>query len=148
MSSERPTLEEAGAHFIHFFGELSEQGVRERIHDTFASNVHFNDTLKDVHGIDDLEPYLIESAQAVELCTVELQDVASSGGDYYLRWTMDIRFKRFKKGETTRSIGMSRLRFDESGKIVFHQDYWDAASGLFEHVPLLGGVIRRIKNRL
>ena len=58
---------------------------------------------------------------------------------------MEIRFKRFRKGELTRSIGMSHLRVGADGRILLHQDYWDSASGLFEHVPVLGYGIRKIK---
>ena len=98
MSPGRPSEQKAAKHFIDFFSELSEERVRSKIRDTYADDVHFNDTLKDVRGIDRLEEYLVESARAVESCTVELEDVAESDGDYYVRWVMDIRFKRFKKG--------------------------------------------------
>ena len=148
MPSKRLTEQQAKERFLHFFSELSEERVRSRIRDTYAGDVHFNDTLKDVHGIERLEEYLVDSASAVESCTVELKDLAVSDDDYYFRWTMDIRFKRFKKGTTTRSIGMSHLRFDENGKIAFHQDYWDSSSGLFEHLPLIGTLIRAVKARL
>jgi hypothetical protein len=35
--------------------------------------------------------------------------------------------------------------FDESGKVILHQDYWDSASGFFEHIPIVGGVIKAVK---
>ena len=140
--------DEARAIFLDFFSELTEERVRNRIRDAYSSDVHFNDTLKDVQGIEALEEYLVESARAVDSCTVTLEDLAISDAGYYFRWNMDIRFKRFKKGQTTRSIGMSHLRFNEEGKIAFHQDYWDSASGLFEHLPLVGAAIRWIRGRL
>ena len=37
---------------------------------------------------------------------------------------------------------------DGDGKIVLHRDYWDAASGLYEYLPVVGGLIRWIKGRL
>ena len=134
--------------FTDLFADLSAPRIRERARDVYAPDVFFNDTLKTVRGIDALEAYLVDSAEAVESCHVEVEDVAASGANYYVRWVMDIRFKRFAKGQTTRSIGMSHLRFDAEGKIVLHQDYWDSASGLFEHIPLLGFGIRKIKARV
>ena len=144
------SVEEANGlkRFTDLFSDLSGERIRERIRDVYADNVYFNDTLKEIRGIVALEGYLVESAEAVESCRVEVEDVASSGGNYYVRWVMEIRFKRFAKGETTRSIGISHLRFDEHGKIVLHQDYWDAASGLFEHIPIVGSAIRTIKARV
>ena len=34
-----------------------------------------------------------------------------------------IRFKRFARGEETRSVGMTHVRFDSAGKVVLHQDF-------------------------
>lgn len=134
--------------FENLFADLTADSIRERTRDVYADEVYFNDTLKEVRGVDALERYLVESAEAVASCTVHVEDVASSNGNYYVRWVMHIRFKRFAQGETTRSIGISHLRFDTEGKIVLHQDYWDAASGLFEHIPLIGYGIRKIKARV
>ena len=43
---------------------------------------------------------------------------------------------------------ISQLRFDGDGRVAFHQDFWNAADGLYEHLPLLGNLIRRVKRRL
>ena len=31
---------------------------------------------------------------------------------------------------------------------VLHQDFWDPATGIYEHLPLVGNAIRQIKARL
>ena len=51
-------------------------------------------------------------------------------------------------GETVRSIGMSHIRFNSAGLVILHQDYWDSGGNLFEHIPVVGWLIRRIKARL
>ncbi len=61
---------------------------------------------------------------------------------------MDIRFKNYNQGRIARSVGISHLRFDTEGKIILHKDFWDAAGGLYEYLPVLGGVMRWIKSRL
>lgn len=40
------------------------------------------------------------------------------------------------------------LEFDVLGRIVLHRDYWDPAEELYEHVPLLGCLMRFIRRRL
>ena len=116
--------------------------------DSIHHALDLDDTLKEIRGIDALEPYLLESAAAVESCTVDIGDVAAHDGNYYFRWTMDIRFKSIKKGQLTRSIGISHIRFNKEGKICLHQDYWDSTSGFFQHVPFVGYLIRKIKARI
>jgi hypothetical protein len=135
--------------FKAFFATFAPDKVQRLLDRTYAPDAWFNDTLKELEGRDALRPYLEHSAQAVDDCRVEVQDVVSNGqGDYYVRWSMMIRFKRFKRGQDTWSIGMSHLRFDANGLVVLHQDFWNAADGLFQHVPLLGWGIRAIKKQV
>jgi hypothetical protein len=140
---------DALARFARFFSDFSPDKVERLVDQTYAPDVWFNDTLKTVHGRDALRSYLRHSAEAVESCRVQILDTLSNDqGDYYIRWTMVIRFRRFKRGQDTQTIGMSHLRFDANGLVRLHQDYWDSTAGLFEHVPLLGAGIRAIKRRV
>ncbi len=135
--------------FRRFFSTFSPDKVDRLLAATYAPDVWFNDTLKEIEGLAALTPYVRESAEAVEACTVEIHEIVANGsGDYYARWTMMIRFKRFARGQDTHSIGISQLRFNSDGLVVFHQDFWNAADGLFQYVPLLGAGIRAIKRRL
>lgn len=139
---------EALARFTDFFSHLTVDAVKDKVRDTYAEDVYFNDTLKTVRGLDNLVDYLHDSAEATEDVRVEiLETTRTAAGDYLVRWKMMIRFKKIAKGRDTWSIGMSHLRFDGDGRVVYQQDYWDAATGLFEHVPLLGQGIRAIKSR-
>ena len=147
VSSGSPEEKAGIERFKDFFADLKEEHIRAKTRDVYAEDVYFNDTLKEIRGIDALEPYLLESAAAVESCTVDIGDVAAHDGNYYFRWTMDIRFKSIKKGQLTRSIGISHIRFNKEGKICLHQDYWDSTSGFFQHVPFVGYLIRKIKAR-
>jgi SnoaL-like domain len=143
--------EETGAieRFKTFFADFSPGKVERLVDLTYAPDVYFNDTLKEIQGRDVLRPYLQHSAEAIDACKVQVLDVIANGaGDYFYRWTMMIRFKRFKPGVDTHSIGMSHIRFNADGLVVLHQDYWNAADGLFQHVPVLGWMIRAIKRRV
>lgn len=144
-----PSEAEALARFARFFSDFSPDKVERLVDQTYAPDVWFNDTLKTLQGRDALRSYLKHSAQAVQSCRVEILDTfCNDRGDYYVRWTMVIRFKRFKPGQDTQTIGMSHLRFDRDGLVRLHQDYWDSTAGLFEHIPLLGAAIRAIKRRV
>jgi hypothetical protein len=134
--------------FGDLFSAFTPEAMGEKVRRVYAEDVYFNDTLKEIRGVDALEAYLVESAEAVEVGRVEVHDVARSGGNYYVRWVMELQFKKIQRGRMTRSTGISHLRFNAAGQVVYHQDYWDAASGLFEHIPVVGWMIRKIKGRL
>jgi len=135
--------------FKAFFSSFESNRIDTLLDKTYASDVYFNDTLKTIRGIESLAHYLKESAAAVENCRVEVIEVTRSENDeHYFRWKMLIRFKRFKKGQDTWTVGMSHLRFNADGLVVYHQDYWNATDGLFRHIPVLGHMINAVIKRL
>lgn len=156
QSQQRPALsrgsaDEAAAlaRFQLFFADFSPKKIDVLLDKTYAQDAWFNDTLKTIRGRDQMRSYLKHSAEAVESCVVDVKEtLCNEQGDYFVRWVMTIRFKRFKKGQDTQTIGMSHLRFNGDGLVCFHQDYWDSTAGIFEHIPVLGWMIGKIKARL
>lgn len=138
----------AVARFAAFFGDLDEARVKANVRSVYAPDVWFNDTLKSLRGVDVVEHYLVETARNVESCKVDIDEIVPAPSGVYVRWHMHIRFKKFHKGETQTSIGVTLLRFDKEGRVAYHQDFWDSGSNLFEKVPVLGAGIRAVKRRL
>lgn len=149
LAEGSPQEREALERFAGFFSSFAPDRVDRLLATTYAEDVWFDDTLKTLSGRDALAHYLRDSAEAVEDCRVELLErTRTAQGEYLLRWRMKIRFKRLRRGVDTWSVGLSHLRFDAEGRVVYQQDYWNAADGLFQHVPLLGALIRAVKRRL
>jgi hypothetical protein len=135
--------------FKEFFSSFAADRIDKLLSKTYASDIYFNDTLKTIRGIKDLAHYLKDSADAVQDCRVEVLEVTRTvNNDHYFRWKMMIRFKRFKKGQDTWTVGMSHLRFNAEGLVVYHQDYWNATDGIFRHIPVLGTMINAVIKRL
>ena len=44
--------------------------------------------------------------------------------------------------------GASRLQFAADGRVASHRDYWDSGRELYEHLPLLGVLLRALRRRL
>ncbi|MFK7962037.1 MAG: nuclear transport factor 2 family protein [Phycisphaerales bacterium] len=141
-------LHAAGQRFGAFFASFTPDAMRTKIPETYADDCWFDDTLKTVRGSEALAHYLVESAEACNRCTVQVEDISGGGPDVYVRWRMMIDFKKFKSGTENWTIGMTHLRFGADGRILLHQDYWDSAEGLFIHVPVVGWAIRKIRARL
>ena len=66
-----------------------------------------------------------------------------------LGWTLgwDTGFEDFNDGEPSRSVGVSHVVFDDDGRVLIHQDYWDAASHFFVLLPF-GKIVDVVKDRL
>jgi hypothetical protein len=134
------------ARFREFFKDVTPESIRQNSAKLYAEDVWFNDTLKTLHGRAAVEAYFLKTISHMDSFRTEVDDVARSGPDFYVRWTMDIRFKGAK--EPVRTIGMTLLRFDREGRAVLHQDFWDSGAGFYEHLPVLGGVMRWIKSKI
>jgi hypothetical protein len=129
-----------------YLSNLTEENIRKNTSSTYAKDAYLNDTLKTEIGAAEIEKYFLGTAANADEIRVEFEDVARSGNDYYLRWIMDVKFKKFHRGKTFRTVGITHARFNEEGLVILHQDYWDSTSGFFEHVPVLGAGIRYIKS--
>lgn len=135
--------------FSALFADFRPDRIRELAPSIYAPELYFNDSLKTLHEREALVHYLAESAAATEQCRVEVHEQTPIGeGEMLVRWSMMIRFARFRRGQDTWSIGISHLRFDADGRVNYHQDYWNAAEGLFRHLPVIGPVIGWIQRRL
>jgi len=145
---ESPAERQAIARFENFLSHLDEQTAREETENVYAPDAFLNDTLKTIHGAPAIRDYFIKTAQGLDGMIVRFDDVARSGGTYYFRWTMDTRMKYLARGKTVRTIGVTLVRFDPQGRVLVHQDYWDSSQGVWEHVPVMGSVIRWIRSRL
>jgi ketosteroid isomerase-like protein len=133
----------------NLLADLSVENVKGKASKVYAEKTYFNDTLKTLRTADAVEEYLIETAELLNSGTVEYHDtVRSADGSYYVRWEMVYSGKKLAGGKPLRTIGMSQLRFDKDGRVVLHQDFWDSTRGIFQHIPVVGGQIRFIKNRL
>ena len=141
--------EQAGIRrFENFLAHLDEKTAREQTEQVYAPGAYLNDTLKTIHGAPAIRDYFIKTAKGLDSMSVIFDDVAVSGRNYYLRWTMDTRMKNLAHGKTVRTIGITMVRFDSEGRVILHQDFWDSAQGVWEHVPVMGGVIRWIRTKI
>ena len=142
--SDRAAAERAVGRFASLYGDLSEKNVAANVRDVYAPGAWFNDTIATEVGIDAIEKYLLKTARGAQKVEAKINDVAVSGSDVYARWTMEIRTKNLAGGKPIVTEGLSQLRFDDQGRIVLHQDFWNPSAGIYQHLPLLGPAIRYV----
>lgn len=144
-----PTTEqEVKQIFGKIFNNYKTGATEHNIRSVYADKLYFNDTLKIIEDIDELVIYMTESAESVDGTTVEILDVIRGDEDYFIRWTMKMDLNIKGKESYSHSVGMSQLRFNEAGKITFQQDFWDSSEAFFEHIPVLGRFVKKVKTML
>jgi hypothetical protein len=146
MQPESPVEKDALQRFIDFYAEYSTEAIRDGVRGLYADDAWFGDPFHVVEGIDEIEHYFLVMAEPVASCTFRVDSIQRSGSDYFARWTMHLE-SRAARGEVIEAIGLSHVRFNAEGKIVFQQDYWDT-SAMFDRLPVVGYWTRLVKNRI
>ncbi|CAG0952592.1 steroid Delta-isomerase [Burkholderiales bacterium] len=128
---------------IAFFENLGRNDL-ERFADFYAEDAYFKDPFNELRGVAAITQVFAHMFETVEAPRFRITERFPSEGGAMLLWT----FHFLMRGRQQTITGASHLRFDASGKINFHYDYWDAAEELYEKLPLLGALLRALKRRL
>ena len=136
------------ARFKAAYADLTDPRLADKIRETYAETLFFNDTLHTFHRLDDLVEYMARTGAGLHESVVKVHHVIRDGADVYVRWTMEFKTRAVGRDIHSRSIGMSHLRFDEQGRVVLHQDFWDSGHGLYAHLPFVGFAVRRAQRAL
>lgn len=113
-----------------------------------APGVRFKDPFQDIAGVDRVEAMLRHMFAAIEEPRFRTLDAALGTSAGYLRWRFTGQRRGAGPGTPGFAIeGMSEVAFDATGRVAAHIDHWDAASQVYESVPVLGAVLRLAKRR-
>lgn len=134
------------AKFLEGIG--SSEFIESEINNVYAENAYLNDTLKTLHNREEIKQHFVKTSKAMSAYSVNIEDISSTSKGHYLRWTMKYTAPKLAKGKEVESIGITYVVFDQEGKAILHQDYWDSTVGFFEHIPIIGGTIRLAKKKL
>lgn len=141
-----PVPSGAAQRFVDFFTSIQQPDVAARVAALYGDPVYFSDTLFVTEDRAALTRHFERLAGRGTRIRVDLDDTVVSGADLYLRWRMSVTFP--DGGTEARTIGMTQLRFDDSGRIRFHQDFWDSSEGVYRHIPILGWAIGTVEARI
>ncbi len=136
------------ARLEYYFAAMSVDSVTAQTRDVYAPGAVLYDNLAVVYGADDIEAYFVKAVTEADGLSVRFLQTARAGNDFYVRWQMSIASEALSPGEPLVSYGVTQFRFDSEGRVLLHRDFWDAASGLYEYLPVAGGLIYRLRNLL
>lgn len=112
----------------------------------YTDDVLFQDPFRRLEGLGELTRYFVELYAHVETCSFNFEDEVVHSQQAVLLWTMSLRHPRLNGGQTVVVPGSTHVRF--RNKIYVHRDYFDAGAMLYEHLPVIGMVIRFVKKRV
>ena len=144
----QPASEQALSNFSEVYGDLTAPTLSESVNNLYADSLYFNDTFNEFENRTEVHDYLLHTAENLSRSKVLIDDIARSGNEIYVRWTMTISTEVKGKAIESESTGITHLRFNSDGQVVVHQDYWDGVDGFYQHLPYVGAAVKLIREQL
>jgi len=139
-------MREAAARVVDFFETLTPASL-DRLDALYASGAYFKDPFNEVRGLPAIRQVFDHMYESLEQPRFVVTGCIVDGRECFLTWDFIFHFKRFDTRALQTVRGGSHLKFNAAGRLDFHRDYWDAAEELYEKLPLVGRLMRWLKQR-
>lgn len=144
----REAMQLALERYAQFYETLTRDSLKE-IDRYFTKDARFRDPFNDVTGADKIRRVFEDMFKTIGTPQFKVVDMAWSNaedGSAYMLWTFKYQIRG--RGLPVTVNGISAMIFNTDGRVRSHVDYWDAAQGLYEHLPVIGTVLRWIRKRV
>lgn len=122
----------------------------EDLSQIYSDDVEFVDPIEHHKGLAAVQTYFAKLTKHAKACEFDIhyavpcQDNADNIS-YVLTWTMTLTLKKTNRIITTQ--GSTLLKQNDNG-FYYHRDYYDLGEMVYEHIPVLGWLIGKIKRKL
>ncbi len=128
-----------------YFTNMTAASVQAQTAMVYAPEAYLNDTLVGIDGAARIQAYFSHTMQETRVLNVRFLDRAWNGIDCFVRWEMRVEHGSLAGGQPVLSYGVTQFRFDREGRVLLHKDFWDAGTGLYEQLPVLGRIVGRVR---
>ena len=138
----RPT----SVRLLDFYSDLA-SGNFSNFQDLYAEDVHFEDPTHAINGKERLKNHFLTLYNNCDSCSFKFHQTIDAGSEIFLAWTMFIRHPQIRGGKTVRVEGSSFIKTQDR-QVIYHREYYDLGSLVYENLPVLGWITRFVKSRL
>lgn len=110
----------------------------------YAHDIHFRDTVQEIHGIDEFRRMTERLATRSQDLRMDIVRSGGAGKDVFIEWEMTIAYKTRPRSVV---YGLSRITLNDDGKIAEQRDYYDLWGDIFDNIPFLAGRYRRFMRK-
>jgi steroid delta-isomerase len=112
----------------------------------YAQDAIFKDPFQEVQGHEAISHVFMNMFNELQDPKFIVREILLGQHQASLLWDFHFSMRRWNTSPQS-FLGVSWLYFDDQFLVKKHIDYWDPASGIYEHLPLIGPVMRALKKR-
>ena len=131
--------------FVDIYQQLSTDNLY-LLSSIYHEDIQFIDPLHQVEGLSNLHEYFEGLYKNLSQCNFIIHDVIVSGEQAAIYWHMAYKHPKLNGGDQVFVSGTSRIT-SEDNKVIYHRDYLDVGTMLYEQLPIIGRVIKWIKTK-
>ena len=131
--------------FISVYQQLATDNL-DLLASIYHPNVTFIDPIHEINGFDQLTSYFAGLYQNLASCDFVIEHHIQQGSEASLFWKMTYQHPKLNKGKDVIVYGTSHIK-SKDGKVVYHRDFLDLGIMLYEQLPVLGKIIKLIKEK-
>lgn len=133
--------------FLDFYNSLSQNNLNS-LSQLYADNVEFVDPVHHIIGLEQLLQYFSHAYARLSSCTFVATAKIADQDQGCLSWIMTFTHEAIGNGKAISVHGCSIVHWNSEGKIAYHRDYYDLNEMILGHIPLLGWVTNKIKQKM
>lgn len=133
--------------FVEFYNALSANNLKSLVA-IYHPDVQFIDPVHEIHGLASLEQYFAHAYARLSSCHFLPLQQAVQSNQGFLSWTMTLSHPAIAAGKNIEVQGCTALRWHSDGRIIYHRDYYDLTDMVYRHIPLLGWLTTKVKQKM
>lgn len=133
--------------FVEFYNALSANNLKS-LAAIYHPDVQFIDPVHEIHGLASLEQYFAHAYARLSSCHFVPLQQAVQGNQGFLSWTMTLSHPAIAAGKNIEVQGCTALQWHSDGRIIYHRDYYDLTDMVYRHIPLLGWLTTKVKQKM
>ena len=128
--------------YIVFFEQMKREDL-VRLPELFSHQARFKDPFNDVTGIEQINKVFHHMFETLNTPKFVIDEAVLESDVAYIKW----KFTGAVYTKQLKLVGLSRVVFDEQGLVSEHIDYWDASEQFYMKLPIIGSILRFIRNK-
>ncbi len=118
----------------------------DKLPDVYSPTIVFKDPIHELRGIDALRRYFAGLCDPELSCEFEITNEIVSHDQAFFQWRMIYQHPGLRAGKKLTLNGASLVKFNSN--IFYHEDFYDMGAMVYQHLPLVGWVVKKINKRI